>query len=525
MLRLFVLQPIVNNRVSGISVLMMKRNLYLSAFICAVLLGLAPASVCRAQAQKKLPNIVFILADDLGYGDLKKFNPDAQIETPNLSKLADAGTIFTNAHSASAVCTPSRYGILTGRYAFRTSMKKGVLNGYSPALVDADRFTIAQLTKNAGYQTALIGKWHLGMDWKPIDPSKPAIKPDPAGADISNVDFKSPLLNGPNTHGFDYSYVLPASLDMAPYIYVENGKPTDLSFDVIQDVRTGRGVFWRKGHMAKDFKIEQTLDNFTNHARSYIISASKKTTQPFFLYLTLTAPHTPWLPAGKFKNKSGVGLYGDFVMHTDDAVGRVMRCLDSLKLTDNTIVIFASDNGATWKKADTEEFPKHRSNYIFRGEKSDIWEGGHHIPLIMRWPNNIPAGKRVSEVISLVDMMGTLAAVTNQKLPVNAGPDTYNFWPLISGKGSVTRPSIIFHSNDGMFAIRRGKWKFIDGQGSGGWSAKDPNDNAPGQLYDMEKDERETTNLYTKYPEIVKELKDLLEKQKSQGYSVNVPGK
>ncbi|MES2426971.1 MAG: arylsulfatase [Bacteroidota bacterium] len=479
-------------------------------------------SLCYAQTGKKAPNIVFILADDLGYGDLKTFNPEAQTSTPNLTRLAQQGMMFTNAHSASSVCTPSRYGILTGRYAFRTSMKKGVLNGYSPALVEEDRFTIATLLKTAGYQTAIIGKWHLGLNWKPIDPSQKPIRQNGSdGADLSNVDFNSPVLNGPNNHGFDYSYVLPASLDMTPYLYLENGKPTDLPLVPVKDYNAGRGVFWRGGFAAKDFKIEQTLDNFVDKAQGYIKKANQNKTRPFFLYLTLTAPHTPWLPAKRFKGKSNAGIYGDFVAHTDDAVGRVLHCLDSLKLTENTIVIFSSDNGADWKKADLAQFPQHRANYIFRGEKSDIWDGGHHIPFIIRWPQVIAANRSSNTVFSLTDIMATLADATHQQLPKGAGPDSYDFWPLMSKNTTVTRPSIIHHSDGGMFAIRKDKWKFIDGNGSGGWSAKDPNDDAPGQLYDMEKDEAETTNLYTKYPDVVKELKQLLETQKMQGYSVN----
>ncbi|MES2375395.1 MAG: sulfatase-like hydrolase/transferase [Bacteroidota bacterium] len=502
----------------------MKKNYPLLSFLGFISLTLFVNFFCYGQ-EKKTPNIVFILADDLGYGDLKSFNPEAQIPTPNISRLANQGIIFTNAHSASSVCTPSRYGILTGRYAFRTSMKKGVLGGYSPALVEDSRFTIADLAKKAGYTTAMIGKWHLGMDWKPIDPSKKAIQQNgPDGADLSNVDFNSPVINGPNNLGFDYSYVLPASLDMTPYTYLENGKSTDYPLVPVADNKSGRGVFWRGGFGSKSFKIEKTLDNFTDKARQYLITqASQKSGQPFFMYLTLTAPHTPWLPAEKFKGTSNAGLYGDFVAHTDDAVGRVLRCLDSLKLADNTLVIFASDNGADWKKADIAAFPLHKANYIFRGEKSDIWEGGHHIPLIFSWPKGINGNRSSNEVISLVDIMSTLADMTHQKLPAGAGPDSYDFWPLLNGTGKVVRPSIIHHSNDGMFAIRKGKWKFIDGNGSGGWSAKDPNDNFPGQLYDMEKDERETTNLYSKYPDVVKELKDLLEQQKSQGYSVNGP--
>lgn len=494
----------------------MKRN-------CLLLLLSTSLSVFTyAQTGKKLPNIVFILADDLGYGDLKKFNKDAQIPTPNLTRLADQGMIFTNAHAASSVCTPSRYGILTGRYAFRSKLKKGVLGGYSPALIEDGRFTVADLAKHAGYQTAIIGKWHLGLDWKPVNPAVPAIQHKAGNeTDLSNVDFSSTVLNGPNNLGFDYSYILPASLDMSPYLYLENGKCTDYPLIPNKDHNSGRGIFWRGGFASKSFKIEETLDNFIDKARNYIGKAGQEKAHPFFLCLTLTAPHTPWLPADPFKNKSNAGVYGDFVAHTDDAVGRILRCLDSLHITENTLVIFSSDNGADWKKSDMANFPQHKANFIFRGEKSDIWEGGHHIPLIIRWPGGVSKSSSSKEVVCLTDLMATIAGLTHQQLPDGAGPDSYNLWPLIDGSGKEVRPSIIHHSNEGMFAIRKGKWKFIDGNGSGGWSPNKRDDNAPGQLYDMENDERETTNVYDRYPEIVKELKELLELQKRQGFSVN----
>lgn len=501
----------------------MKRNKHVILFLWLGMLVLPAMSVAQKPANKKLPNVILILADDLGYGDVKKFNPQSQVATPNMDQLANEGIMFTNAHSASAVCTPSRYGIITGRYCFRSSLKKGVLGGYSPALIEENRFTIADLLKGAGYQTAIIGKWHLGLDWVPVDSSKKAIQLKANQADFSNVNFSKPITNGPNNLGFDYSYIIPASLDMSPYTYIENGKITDATLVPEEDHNTGRGVFWRGGWKSKSFKIENTLDDFVSKAQQYITSASKNQDHPFFLYLPLTAPHTPWLPADKFKNKSGAGLYGDFVAHTDDAIGRIMRCIDSLMLTPNTLIIFSSDNGADWKKKDLEEYPSHQANYIFRGEKSDVWEGGHHIPLVFRWKGVLKNGRKSDAVFSLTDMMATLACMTDQQLPAGAGPDSYDYWTLIKDDKKIERPYIIHHSNEGMFAIRKGKWKYVDGKGSGGWSPEDPNDNAPAQLYDMEKDPKETTNLYSQYPEIVKELKDLLEKQKTQGYSVGKP--
>lgn len=474
-----------------------------------------------SQENLNKPNVIYILADDLGYGDVKRLNASAQVNTPNIDRLVNEGAAFTNAHSGSAVCTPTRYGILTGRYAFRSTLKKGVLNGYSPALIEENRYTIAHLAKAAGYQTAIIGKWHLGLNWSAINASKKAITPgtDQYKPDLTNVNFNLPVKTGPNQNGFDYSYIIPASLDMPPYAYLENGKPTHLPLVPFKGSSAPRGVSWREGIAAENFEIEKTLDVFIAKAKDYVMSASKKK-EPFFLYLPLTSPHTPWLPSKQFKSTSKAGTYGDFVQHTDDAVGRILKTLDSLGIAKNTLVVFTSDNGADWKPSDELAYPLHHANYIFKGEKSDIWEGGHHVPFIMRWPSVVKSNSTISQITCLTDFMSTFAAITKQKLPADAGPDSFNLLPALMGSNKMPRESIIHHSIDGMFAIRKGKWKFIDGKGSGGWSMKVGKPEDPeGQLYDMENDERETKNLYDKYPMVVKELKVLLEKQKQQGFS------
>jgi len=485
----------------------MKKPLSLNVLLLVVALFLH-REPCSAQLTKNLPNIVYILADDMGYGDIKAFNSNAQTATPNLDKLCKEGMSFTDAHSGSAVCTPTRYGILTGRYAFRSSLKKGVLNGYSPALIENDRITIADVAKAAGYQTGVVGKWHLGLDWATSGTAK---------QDAENVLIDQPLKNGPNNLGFDYSFILPASLDMPPYTFLENGQVIDK--DTVHSggsPEKARGIFWRAGKAAKSFDIYSTLDVIVDKAKSYI-ETTTHVKKPFFLYVPLTAPHTPWLP-GKAYRTSGAGTYGDFVQHTDAAVGRLLQCLDSLGLSSNTLIIFTSDNGADWKDKDKIAYPLHQANYVFRGEKSDLWEGGHHIPFIAKWPNYIKAGEHTNETICLTDFMATLASLTNQKLPAKAGPDSYDFLTLLKGKNAATRESIIHHSIDGMFAIRKGKWKFIDGSGSGGWSMKMGNPGDPaGQLYDLDNDISETKNLYDQYPEIVKELKALLEKYKNNG--------
>ncbi|SDF40095.1 Arylsulfatase A [Dyadobacter soli] len=469
------------------------------------------------------PNVIYILADDLGSGDLSCLNPDSQIHTPNLDKLASNGLAFTDAHSGSAVCTPTRYGILTGRYAFRSRLKKGVLGGYSSMLIEKDRWTVADLMKKAGYRTGVIGKWHLGLDWVKADAAKDV---NHAELDIDwtkseNLALEKGITVGPNDLGFDYSYIIPASLDIPPYIYLKNGKPIDPRMTDITGNKTPRGVFWRDGKGSQSFDLKKTLDIFGQEAKNFIVSAAGNHSKPFFLYLPLSAPHTPWLPSEAHKGRTKAGIYGDFVHHTDAVVGAVMHTLDSLGISENTLVIFTSDNGADWKPGDKEIYPAHQANYIYRGEKSDIWEGGHRVPFIVRWPAVVKEGSKVNQTICLTDLMATLASVTGQKLDRNAGQDSFSFLPVLRNASDTTpvRPSIIHHSIDGMFAIRRGKWKFIDGKGSGGWSSKGQASDPEGQLYDIYNDPQETSNLFAKQPEIVKELKALLEKQKSQGYT------
>ena len=473
-----------------------------------------------AAAVNQQPNIIVILADDLGYGDLQCFNPDSRISTPHLNKLAGEGLLFTDAHSGSAVCTPTRYGLITGRYAFRSPLKKGVLGGYSPSLIEKDRFTIARLLKQAGYSTAVIGKWHLGLNWPVPDSSLLSVpdSPDkwPSGEGLA---IREDLTLGPNDLGFDYSYILSSSLDIPPYLYLENGRPLSRTLQEIEGNNNPRGVFWRKGIASADFRIEKTLDHFGTKASAHLATMSKKKT-PFFLYLPLTSPHTPWLPAQQFQGKSGAGTYGDFVMHTDHVVGRVMHTLDSLGLKENTLVIFTSDNGADWKPGDRKEFPLHQANGIYRGQKSDVWEGGHRVPFIASWPGMIKHPAVVSQTICLTDLAATFSALTGQVLPANSAQDSYDFSPLLKNPGQkqAVRESVIHHAISGMFAIRKGKWKYIDGQGSGGWSAA-PESRLPAQLYNLETDPQETRNLLENHPDIARELKELLDRQKEAGYT------
>ncbi len=479
-----------------------------------------PGSAATLQKKRAAdrPNIIYIMADDLGYGDLHCFNADSQIPTPYLDQLRAQGMAFTDIHSGTSVSTPSRYGIMTGRYCFRTSLKKGVLWGYSEPLIEKERLTVAELLRQAGYTTAVIGKWHLGLGWVKEDPDKAIVGGNMMNPEWVNIDFAAPLTDSPNDHGFDYSFILPGSLDMNPYVYIENGSVTVPEMRMIQGSNKPRGVFYRKGLCAKDVEVTGVLDKLKEQAISYI--GEQRSDRPFFLYLPLTAPHAPWLPAPEFRGRSKAGIYGDFVCHVDDVVGRVLEALDKQGLADNTIVIFTSDNGADWTPQDKVKFPEHQANYIFRGYKTDVWDGGHRIPFIVRWPGVVPAGSHTDQTLCLTDLMATCADLTGTPLPEGVGEDSYSFLPILrdSANGKSVRTSTIHVSTQGVFAIREGRWKYIDSNKSGGNSDKvETPYEVPGQLYDMESDPREQHNLYEKYPQVVAALKAKLEQIKLRG--------
>lgn len=364
--------------------LIRNRGLLLSLGSMAVLSGCAQ----QPQEQKK-PNIVFIFADDMGYGDVSALNENSKIQTTNIDRIASEGVTFTDAHSSSSVSTPSRYSLLTGRYNWRSDLKSGVLMGYNKALISPDRRTIASVLRDQGYQTACIGKWHLGWDWNNIE----------AGKD--SVDFSKPITNGPTTRGFDYFYGIIASLDMAPYVYVENDMPTALPDR--ETVNDGM-KYWRKGPTASDFDHEQTLPNFINRAVDYIHDKSKED-KPFYLYLPLPAPHTPILPIKEYQGKSGLNPYGDFVLMVDDMVGKVMKALKAAGVEENTIIVFSTDNGCSPQaKFDELQAKGHYPSYIYRGHKADLFDGGHRIPCVVRWPARVKPHV-VDQTVCLTDFL------------------------------------------------------------------------------------------------------------------------
>ncbi len=481
---------------------MLKKSLILTA-------GLMAAS---SQAAEK-PNVIFILADDLGYGDVSCFNPESKIKTPNMDLLAAEGMRFTDAHSGSAVCTPTRYGVITGRYCWRSRLKKGVLNGYSGHLINPDRLTVADVMKNAGYATACIGKWHLGMDFpkgKESDKYQGKNKK-------KNVDYTGKIENTPNSLGFDYFFGISASLDFPPYVYIENDRFTEVASGYCEKV--GFPGFYRQGHIAPNFKHDEVLDEFTEKSVEFI-GKQAKSNKPFFLYFPLSSPHKPVLPAPRFRGKSGLGAYGDFVMQTDDVIGRVLKAVKDNGIEENTLVIVTSDNASFMyrytdgnchtKKDSAHGFdPKnHTSNYHFRGTKCDIYEGGHHVPYLVRWPKVVKAGTECKATICTTDLMATCAAILGTKLPDTAGEDSYNLLPYFTNKTPlVPRVNVVNHSASGSFALRNGKWKMIFTNGSCGREIpKGLRFEKPWKLFDLEKDISEKNNVIDKYPEVAEEM-------------------
>ncbi|MGI9138128.1 MAG: sulfatase family protein, partial [Sediminibacterium sp.] len=356
----------------------------------------------NAQTKSSLPNIVYILADDLGYGDVFVNNPESKIKTPHIDRLATQGMRFTDAHTTSSVCTPSRYSIMTGSYPWRSRLPIGVLRGYSRTLIYPQQKTIANLLKTKSYHTAVVGKWHLGIDWVLKEAFKDSIHPNYNKDNMygirdemnpNQINFDKAPTAGPLTQGFDYSYILPASLDMPPYCYLENDQLTEMpsGFTPGNKLESGyTGPFWRPGLMSPSFDFINVLPTFTNKAIAFI-QKQQQSTQPYFLYFPMPAPHTPWMPTDNYKGKSKAGEYGDYVMMVDDAVGAVLKVLDSLGMSNNTIVLFASDNGPYWRENFVAEF-NHKAAGSFRGMKGDAFEGGHRVPFIVRYPGKVKAG-------------------------------------------------------------------------------------------------------------------------------------
>jgi arylsulfatase A len=463
------------------------------------------------------PNIVFIMADDMGYGDLGCYGA-TKIPTPNMDRVAAEGMRFTDAHSSSAVCTPSRYSVLTGRYCWRSSRKAFVGGGFSLPLIDPARLTVASLLKANGYATAAVGKWHVGWEWQAKEGESIEWE---NWADTGAVDYGKPIIGGPTALGFDYFFGIAGSLDMPPYCFIEN----DRTVGIPTEEKEPYNAQQKKGTMTPGWRDEEVDVRFAEKAVGFIDRhCDADRDQPFFLYLTPSAPHRPCMPPDFMRGCSQAGPRGDMVAMLDWVVGRILEALECWDLVENTLLIITSDNGAQPADVDGDTYG-HKSCGELRGFKADIWDGGHREPFVVRWPARIKPGTTSHETLCLADLLATCADIVGAELPHTAGEDSYSVLPVLLGEpipGAV-REATVHHSAYGVYAIRQGGWKLILGRGSGGFSEPrhiTPGPGEPkGQLYDMETDLAETTNLWAERPDIVARLGALLDGYREAGRS------
>ncbi|WKN30016.1 arylsulfatase [Porifericola rhodea] len=460
----------------------------------------SPSQEIQDQPQKS-PNILFILVDDMGYGDMSAFNPDSKIPTPALNKLASEGMRFTDAHAPAAVCVPSRYGLITGRYPVR---RTGTFEG---SWIEKDRLTLPAMLKEAGYTTACVGKWHLGM-------GENEKQPEPNGV----------LSSGPVDRGFDYFYGIPASLDIPPYYYIENNQCISLPTETIEgnnspDVSPIQGAFWRGGNISADFDHEQVLPRFQEKSIEFLKNHEAQSDKPFFLYVALAAPHTPWLPLKEYEGKSEAGTYGDFVYQVDQTVGSILNYLQEANLDEETLIFFSSDNGPVWFPEDVEKY-QHQATAHLNGMKGDVYEGGHRMPFIARWKGKIAPNSSSDQLVCFTDMMATLAELNNIPLSQStAAEDSYSFLPVLMGEENIPglRNTLLVESVYGLYAMREGDWVYINGPGAGGFTAGYPrpegypSPEAEPQLFNLKEDPSQTQNLYQEQKDVAKRLSDKLE--------------
>ncbi len=504
----------------------LRRSMTALAFgaVAALLAQALGTSSVKAESADR-PNIVLIYSDDQGYGDAACLNPAAKFQTPNLDRLAREGMTFTDAHCSDTVCTPSRYGLLTGRYSWRTTLKRGVYGAEKECLIADDRLTLASLLGASGYHTGMVGKWHLGMDFP---------------GDRSDRDWTQPVRDMPLDKGFDYFWGIPASMNygvlawfegryaaVPPTLYTQKKKNQIAISDYrimppyesnVSELGTtsDQGVVRGKLEIAADFVDSECLTRFTDKAIEWMKEQvpDARSGTPFFLYLPYTSPHKPVIPIDQFRGKSQAGAYGDFMMETDWHVGRILDFLDQQQLAENTLVIFSSDNGpeTTWKER-IKRFD-HHSNAVFREGKRSIYEGGHRVPMFARWPATIAAGSRCDDAVCQTDLLATLAETVGQDLPPTAGEDSISFYPQLVGRQTESRPPIIHHAANGRFAIRHGKWKLVM-EGKQRKSKR--------ELYDLNADRSETRDVIRQHPEVEQQLVDRITKIVQEGRSSEGP--
>ena len=458
------------------------------------------------------PNIVLILADDFGVGDIQAHYPDNKVATPNLDRLVREGVSFTDAHSGSAVCTPTRYGLMTGRYAWRTRLQEWVLAAYEPPLIAADRSTLPGLLKQHGYHTAMFGKWHLGWEWAGPQPSR--MNEERNGNKKLTWDYTKPIRNGPTARGFDYYFGVDLP-NMPPFTFIENDRVTvQPTAKYVHD--PSEGVVMPRGFegnpMAPGWKFANIVPELTKRAVNHIRDRAKAE-EPFFLYYAMTSPHEPVSPSAAFKGKSGIAPIADFLMETDWSAGQVLKAIDDAGIADNTIVIFTADNGHShytgWEELVNAG---HKPSGPYRGHKGDIWEGGHRIPLVIRWPGRTPANATSDQMVVLSDVLATCAEAIGADLPKDGAEDSISFLPAALGKKpSNGRTTLVNHSNFGEFAYRDGPWKLVYRLGDADLE-KSRGKATVTELYDLEKDIAEQHNLAAERLEIVKKMKAGLDK-------------
>lgn len=484
-----------------------------------------------SRAEQTRPNVIVILTDDLGYADVASYG--GKIATPNIDRLAQSGVRFTDAHSPSSVCSPTRYGLLTGRYSWRSPLKQGVLGGLSPRLIEPNRMTLASFLKANGYQTACVGKWHLGMDWE-IKPGKSVSRLSIEPRDqVFNVYYDRPITNGPNSVGFDYFFGISASLDMVPYAYIENDRVTELPTEdrdfLMMGDRQGGGRT-RKGPTAPGFEAADVLPTLTEKSIQWIrqrATDQNGAAEPFFIYIPLASPHTPILPTEPWRGKSGMNPYADFVMETDAAIGEIMSAVRNAGIEQDTLFIVTSDNGCS-PQAKFDELAKHQHfpSGPLRGHKADLFEGGHRVPLVVSYPKAKATGLVSSQLVCLTDIFATVADMIGEAIPDDAAEDSFSFAKEIGHQKATgpVRDHLVSHSINGSFAIRQQNWKLLLCPDSGGWSDPRPKSKKveelpPRQLYNLATDLGEQDNHYNDQPEIAGGLLNLLNRLVRDGRS------
>lgn len=526
----------------------MKNPILFKIFIGAASL-LFTIDCCLGQEEN--PNIVIIYADDLGYGDVQSYNPErGKIPTPNIDRLASQGMSFTDAHSSSGVCSPSRYTLLTGRYHWRSRLQRGIVGLYGKPLITQERLTLAGLVKQHGYHTACIGKWHLGWDWPIQDGQMNLFRSEIKDFKASEEQrkawgevFSLPIPGGPTAVGFDEYFGTDVS-NHPPFCFIENDRTVGIPTEFGAPRLFGRNQASLQGPAREHWALEDILPAIAARSVAYI-EREAKSSRPFLLYLSLTSPHTPLSVNDEWLGESKLSLYADLVMETDALVGRVLKALEKSGVMENTLVVFTSDNGCApyvgnttqeeandlsmkgwpWDRnhppvAAMEE-KGHYPSGPFRGYKSDVWEGGHRVPFIVLWPGKVQSGSICEQLIHQADLMATIADILKAPLPASSGEDSFSLIPLLRGSNKHVREHAVSTSISGLPGLRQGNWKYIAGSGSGGWTPGESD--LPVQLYNLAADPGESQNLASQEPFRVKQMEELLEKLISEGRSTPGP--